>query len=176
MKKTLFLALSLALACAVTGLTAQEKKATTEKKAAPAKKTAAAKMEEHKMFKPSDIEWKDAPPALPAGAKLAVLDGDPGKPGYFAMRLKMPDGYKIMPHWHPNVERVTVISGTANIGMGDKFDDSKGDPMPAGTYAFMKPHVHHYFWAKGETEIQIQTIGPWKLVYVNPTDDPSKKK
>ena len=144
--------------------------------AAAEKKTGMAKMPEHSMYAPADIKWMDAPPVLPAGAKAAVLEGNPSKAGYFAMRLKFPDGYKIMPHWHPNVERFTVISGTANVGMGDKFDDSKGDKMPAGSYTFMKPKVHHYFWTKGETEIQISTIGPWKLVYLNPADDPSKKK
>ena len=170
MKKTPLLVLSLVLVCAVATLSAQEKRAASGKKAS------AEKMPEHQLFTPSSIKWADAPPILPPGAKTAVLDGDPGKAGYFAMRIKMPDGYKIMPHWHPNVERVTVISGTAHIGLGDTFDDSKGDAMPAGSYTSMRPHVHHYFWTTGETEIQISTIGPWKLVYIDPADDPSKKK
>jgi hypothetical protein len=170
MKRNLFAALALGLVCAVAALAAQEKKESSEKK------TSKSAMPEHKVFTPPDIQWKDAPPILPSGAKVAVLDGDPGKPEYFAMRIKMPDGYKILPHWHPNVERLTIISGTANIAMGDKFDESKGTAMPAGSYTFMRPKVHHYFWTKGETEIQISTIGPWKLVYINPADDPSKKK
>lgn len=138
------------------------------------KQMAASKLPDHQMYAPADIQWKDAPPILPAGAKAAVLDGDPGKPGYFAMRLKMPDGYRIMPHWHPNVERVTVVSGTLNLGFGDSFDQSKGHAMPAGTYGMMQPNVHHFAWTTGETEIQITTLGPWKLVYVNPNDDPSR--
>src|SRR6266545_3729170 len=125
MKKSLLIAFSLALVCVVADMSAQEKKA------APEKKTAETKMPEHQVSIPSDIQWKDAPPVLPAGAKIAVLDGDPAKAGYFAMRLKMPDGYKIMPHWHPNVERLTIISGTAHVGMGDKFDEGKGDAMPS---------------------------------------------
>ena len=164
---------ALVLAGAFLALGAPEEK----KPAAPAeKKMAAAKMPEHQVFTPSDIQWKDAPAVLPAGAKAAVLDGDPSKPGYFAIRLKFPEGYKVAPHWHPNVERVTVISGTLYIGMGDKFDESKGIEMPAGTYSTMRPKVHHFGWTKGGTEIQISTIGPWKLVYLNPADDPSKKK
>src|SRR6266508_5343227 len=79
--------------------------------AAPEKKLAAAKAPEHQMYSPADIKWTDAPPVLPAGAKAAVLEGDPAKPGYFALRLKLPDGDKIMPPWHPNVARPTVISG-----------------------------------------------------------------
>jgi hypothetical protein len=140
-----------------------------------AEKKGKAKMPEHTMYAPADIQWVDAPPIFPPGAKMAVLDGDAGKPGYFALRLKMPDGYKIMPHWHPNVERITVISGTVNMGLGDTFDQSKGHAMTAGTYGTIQPKVHHYAWTTGETELQITTLGPWKLVYVNPADDPSKK-
>lgn len=50
------------------------------------------------------------------------------------MRLKLPDGYRIPPHVHPKPERITVVSGTFNIGMGDTFDASKGAAMPAGTF------------------------------------------
>jgi hypothetical protein len=139
-----------------------------------AEKKGMAKMPEHTMYSPADIQWVDGPPILPPGAKMAVLEGDPSKPGYFAMRLKTPDGYKIMPHWHPNVERITVISGTLNMGLGDTFDESKGHAMTAGTYGTMQPKVHHYAWTTGETELQITTLGPWKLVYLNPADDPSK--
>ena len=110
----------------------------------------------------------------PPGAKVAVLEGDPSKPGYFAMRLKTPDGYKIMPHWHPNVERITVISGTLHMGRGDTFTETGAHAMTAGSYGTMQPRVHHYAWTEGETELQITTLGPWKLVYVNPADDPSK--
>lgn len=168
MKKAITAAATLALALAAL--------AYADEKAKSAGKAASAKPEAHAMYTPADIKWSDAPPVLPAGAKLAVLEGDPGKPGFFAMRLKMPGGYKIMPHWHPNVERLTVISGTISIGMGDSFDESKGHAMPPGTYATMRPKVHHFAWTKGETEIQLSTLGPWKLVYVNPADDPSKKK
>ncbi len=161
MRKALWVALVCVLICSV-GVVAAEKKA------------AAAKAPTHRVFTPADIQWKDAPPILPAGAKAAVLEGDPGKPGYFAMRLKTPDGYKIMPHWHPNVERVTVISGTLYIGVGDTFDETKGQQMGPGTYATMQPKMHHFAWTKGDTEIQLTTLGPWKLVYINPKDDPTK--
>jgi len=138
------------------------------------KSAAAENKPEHQVFTPAGIQWVDAPAPLPAGAKRAILEGDPNKSGYFAMRLRLPDGYKIMPHWHPNVERVTVISGTLYIGEGDAFDESKGQKMPAGTYSTMLPQIHHFGWVQGETELQIATIGPWKIVYINPADDPSK--
>ncbi len=140
-----------------------------------AKTTEAKKKAAHVMFTPGDIQWVDAPPTIPPGAKMALLEGDPSKAGYFAMRLKFPSGYKLMPHWHPNVERVTVISGTLHMGIGDTFSETGAHAMTAGTYGSMPPKVNHYAWAEGETEVQITTLGPWKLVYVNPADDPSKK-
>src|SRR5438045_1236260 len=60
---------------------------------------------EHRIYLPDQIKWTDSPPSLP-GVKMAVLDGDPTKPGPFCMRLRLPDGYRVMPHWHPMTERV----------------------------------------------------------------------
>ena len=84
----------------------------------------------------------------------------------------MPDGYRIMPHWHPTTENVTVISGTFHLGMGEKFDDTAGSEMPPGSFGFLGPRMKHYAWTTGETEVQVHGMGPFKLVYVNPADDP----
>lgn len=54
----------------------------------------------------------DAPAALPPGAKIAVLAGDPNKKGPFTNRLQTPAGYKVSPHTHSTTENITVISGT----------------------------------------------------------------
>lgn len=167
MKRMTGLGAALAIAVAFAALAFADEKVKTATKSAEAPAA-------HTMFTPSDIKWGEGPPSLPAGAKVAVLEGDPAKEGYFAMRLKAPAGYKIMPHWHPGIERVTVISGTFHIGLGDTFDESKGHAMPAGTYATMRPKTHHFAWSEGETELQITTLGPWKLIYVNPEDDPSR--
>src|ERR1041384_1667291 len=80
---------------------------------------------------PDGLKWHAGPPSLPKGAQIAVLEGDPGKEGPFVFRVKVPDGYRIPPHTHPKTERVTVISGTFNIGMGDKFNEKAGRAMPA---------------------------------------------
>lgn len=122
------------------------------------------------------IQWGAAPPMLPAGAQIAVLAGDPGKPGPFIFRLKFPDGYRIMPHWHPTAENVTVLSGEFHAAMGDKFDESSMVTLPPGSVAVLPAHHNHYGMAKGETVLQIHGTGPFKLVYVNPADDPSKGK
>ena len=142
----------------------------------------AAKKPAHKMAAPAakhvvlatgDMKWGDAPPTLPAGAKLAVLDGNPGKPGPYTIRLQLPDGYKVMPHWHPKTENLTIISGEFHLATGDKFDDAKGDAMAAGSFGVMPPHMHHYAWAKGETVVQLHGTGPFEIIYVNAADDPS---
>ena len=132
--------------------------------------------DEMALYAPSEVKWKDGPGSLPPGAKFAVLEGDPAKEGPFLMRLWMPDGYKIQPHMHPKVERITVISGTFNLGMGDKFDQSATRAMPTGTYGFWSAGMQHFAWTKGETVLQLHGIGPWTITYVNPADDPRVKK
>jgi quercetin dioxygenase-like cupin family protein len=125
---------------------------------------------------PDKINWVSAPPNLPAGAQIAVLAGNPGGPGPFVIRLKFPDGYKVMPHWHPTPENVTVVSGEFHVAMGDKWDDSKLQTLPTGSFVSVPTHHSHYAMAKGATEVQVHGNGPFKLIYVNPADDPSKKK
>ena len=128
---------------------------------------------EHVTLTPSELKWENAPPVFPAGAMVAQLEGDPSKPGPFTIRIKAPDGYKVMPHWHPTSEHLTIISGEFHLGMGDTFDDTKGKELPAGSYASMPAHMHHFAWLKGETIVQIHGMGPFKIIYINPADDPS---
>ncbi len=121
---------------------------------------------------PDKLEWKDGPPSLPKGAKIAILEGDPGKEGPFVFRVKAPDSYRIPPHTHPKMERVTVISGTFNIGMGKKFDQKATKAMTPGTYGYWEPGMEHFVWTKGETVAQFHGIGPWVIKYIDPKDDP----
>jgi len=125
---------------------------------------------------PDKIQWGPAPAVFPTGAQFAVLSGDPMKPGPFVVRIKTPDGYRIMPHWHPTAESVTVLSGEFHVGMGDKFDETSMTTLPAESLAVVPPHHNHYAMAKGETIVQVSSTGPFKLVYVNPADDPSKSQ
>jgi len=136
--------------------------------------THAAKMPDHGLTTPDMVKWGPAPPVFQSGAEMAVLVGNPNGAGIYTVRLKMPDGYKIMPHWHPTQENVTVISGTFHLGTGDTFDDTKGAEMPTGSFGFVGPNMHHYAWTTGETIVQVHGQGPFKLTYVNPADDPSK--
>ena len=124
-------------------------------------------------FTPEQMKWSPPPPFVAPGAQLAVLEGDPSaSSGDFTIRLKMPDGYKIAPHWHPKRENVTVISGTFKVGMGDKFDESKLMNFPAGSFAYLDPDMHHYATASGPTIVQVHGMSPLQFNYVNPADDP----
>ena len=132
---------------------------------------------EKNAFTPDTIQYGPAPPFLATGAQLAVLEGNPmAVSGDYTIRLKMPDGYRIAPHWHPKRENVTVISGTLKVGMGDTFEESGMMSFPAGSFAFLDPEMHHYAMAKGEVVIQIHGVSPLQLNYVNPDDDPGRKK
>ena len=130
---------------------------------------------EHKLISPQDINWGPAPSSLPPGAQAAVLYGDPGKEGQFAFRLKVPKGYHIAPHTHPNPEIVTVLSGTARLGMGATADHDKAQPVPAGGFFALSPGSAHYFFADEDTVLQLNSIGPWGINYVNPKDDPRQR-
>lgn len=131
---------------------------------------------EMSLYSAAETIWKDGPASLPAGAKVAVLEGDPAKEGFFTMRLWLPDGFKIPPHWHPRVEHVTVLSGTFNIGMGEQFDQTATRPMPPGTFGFWPAEMRHFAWTKGETIVQLHGTGPWMINYVNSSDDPRTPK
>jgi len=125
-------------------------------------------------FTPDQVKYGPAPPFMPPGAQLAVLEGDPmASTGDFTIRLKMPDGYKIAPHTHPHRENVTVLSGTLKVGMGDQFDASKMMSFSAGSFAYLDPTMHHYAAASGETVIQVHGMAPVTFNYINPADDPS---
>jgi quercetin dioxygenase-like cupin family protein len=128
--------------------------------------------EGHTMVLPNKIEWKDAPPALPPGAKTAVLEGDPSKAGPFTMRIQMPKGYKIQPHTHPAAEHVTVLQGKFQMGLGDKWDDKALHDIPVGGFAVMQVGTKHFAACKQACTVQLHGIGPWGITYVNPADDP----
>ena len=128
----------------------------------------------HTMVTPNDLKWADVP-SLPPGAKIAVIEGPLTEAGPITFRLKFPAGYKVPAHWHPAVEHVTVISGTLNMGTGDKLDEAKTMALPTGSMAIMQPKTNHFAWTKDETIVQVHGIGPWGVTYVNPSDDPRKK-
>ena len=129
------------------------------------------------IFTPDSIAWGPAPPVVQPGAQFVVLEGDPlASSGDYTLRLKMPDGYRIAPHWHPKRENVTIISGTFKVGMGDTFNEAKMAAFPAGSFAYLDPQMHHYAMASGEVVVQVHGQAPFQFNYVNPADDPGRTK
>lgn len=161
---TAVLAASAALGLALAA--APPRSASSSDKAAPT----------HIMKNASELQWGDAPPELPAGIKATVLEGDPSKDGFFAMRIKIPAGTVIAPHFHPKDERLTVLEGSFQLGMADKVDDSKLQTFTTGSYVSMPGGMHHFAKAKTDVVLQLATIGPWGITYLNPADDPRNAK
>jgi len=129
-----------------------------------------------RLYPPTTIEWKAGPAALPAGAKMAVLEGDPTKEGPFVVRFQFPDGYHVPPHTHPKTERVTVISGTLALATGAALDRASARKLPAGSFGYWPAGMKHTAWSEGDTVIQLHGVGPWQINYVNPADDPRNAK
>src|SRR6266540_3977312 len=129
---------------------------------------------DHVMVSPKDLQWTDVP-SLPPGAKIAVIEGPMNEAKPFTVRLKFPANYRIPAHSHPAIEHVTVISGTFNMGSGDKLDQKKTKALSAGSVVIMQPKTNHFGWTKTETVVQLHGVGPWGVTYVNPADDPRKK-
>ena len=123
---------------------------------------------------PGTLEWGRQPPGLPDGARVAVVRGDPSKAGPFTIRLDLPDGYDVKPHWHPTSERIRVLEGSLLVGEGREWSDAGLHRLRSGQETTMAARHPHYVQAKGKTMLEIRSTGPFEITYVNPTDDPRK--
>src|SRR5688572_8857762 len=138
--------------------------------------TQAQAAEAHHTIVPADeVKWGAAPPSLPPGAQAAALLGSPGKEGPFVLRLRFPSGFTIPPHRHSKDEFVTVLAGTFVVGAGEKLDRAAAKQLPAGSFVDLPAGMPHYAWAEGETVVQINGIGPFDVLYIDPKDDPRKQ-
>src|SRR5262245_46989238 len=133
--------------------------------------TPSAEAPAHMMVIPGDLNFTDVA-SLPAGAKGAVIEGPMTEAVPFTFRLKLPANYKLPAHWHPAIEHVTVLSGTFNMGTGDKLDPSHSKALSPGSVAIIQPKTHIYAWTKEETVVQLHGVGPRAATYVQPADDP----
>jgi len=129
---------------------------------------------QHQLVQPSALKWSPVP-SLPPGAQIAVIEGPMNEAVPFTVRLKFPANYRIPPHWHPAVERVTVLSGTFHLGQGEQFDPAKAEAIQAGGIVVMPAGMRHYALTTGETIVQLHGTGPWGVTYVNPADDPRSR-
>jgi len=123
------------------------------------------------------MKWMDGPAVgLPAGAKLAVVKGDPSQAGDFAVRIRFPANYTVPPHHHPADEKVSVKSGgPLTYGMGDKVNPASAGTLNKGYHITMQSGMNHWASAAAATEIEVSGTGPFQIVYVNPKDDPRAK-
>ena len=128
----------------------------------------------HAMVRPDELKWSDMP-TLPPGAKVAIIEGPLNEAVPFIVRLRLPANYEIPAHWHPWIEHASVITGTLNMGMGDKLDRARTQALPAGSVAVIQPKTNHYSWTDVETIVQVHGVGPLVIHYVNPAGDPRNK-
>lgn len=126
----------------------------------------------HVTVSPDQVAWKPGPPTLPAGAEFAVLHGNPAEEGQFVLRLKFPANYRIPPHMHPKEEHVTVISGAFSIGTGEEFNRESLSVLEPGSFVRIPVGMAHFAWTDRETVVQLNSIGPFGVTYVNPKEDP----
>jgi quercetin dioxygenase-like cupin family protein len=119
-----------------------------------------------------DIDWKPFS-AFPPSVRLAVVVGNPTETAPYVIRVKVPNGVKLMPHRHPEDRIYTVISGIFYIGLGDSFDAEKLEAYPPGAVIILPGDTAHFHWAKsGEYITQVSAIGPLGISYLKLEDDP----
>jgi quercetin dioxygenase-like cupin family protein len=122
------------------------------------------------------VHFAAGPPTLPKGVELAVLVGDPGNPGPFVLRVKIPANTVIAPHTHATAENLTVISGPLFHQMGQTLNKKVGDELANGGFVYLPANMPHSVWTAGEAaEVQVTGTGPFGVNYVNAADDPSKQ-
>ncbi|HKH94780.1 MAG TPA: cupin domain-containing protein [Gemmatimonadaceae bacterium] len=124
----------------------------------------------------SALRWGPAPPSLPAGARMAVVSGNPNAPGPFTIRLDLPSGFTVAPHFHPVDEHQTLISGRIGHGMGDTIDEKSVKWLRPGQSVTLPANAHHYVRTRGRTLVSVSAMGPFKVTYVNPRDDPRERQ
>ena len=118
------------------------------------------------------LVWGPPPPALPSGSRVAVVSGDPAKPGPFTIRIDMPPDYTVRPHYHPAMETVRLLEGTLHLGQGPKWDEQAFKAVAPDQPVSMPAKQPHFVHAASRVLIEVQSTGPFEVTYVNPKDDP----
>jgi hypothetical protein len=101
---------------------------------------------------PDQIPWG---PVNAAGAQVAVVVGDPSKPGFYMVYNKWTKGNHFShPHFHPNDRYIVVLKGTWWVGTGPKWDPEHGSvAMPAGSFVTHFGKQVHWDGAKDEDAV-----------------------
>lgn len=117
---------------------------------------------------PEAVQWAPGSATMPPGTQIAVLEGDPKAKKWFTIRLKVPAGSVMKPHWHPRDERVTVISGQAAVGFGATVDAAAVTRFGPGSFYINPANSPHYLLFSEETVLQATGVGPWEIHFVEP--------
>jgi quercetin dioxygenase-like cupin family protein len=119
-----------------------------------------------------DAQWTTFA-AYPPSVRLAILVGDPTKPGPYTIRVRVPGGIKMMPHKHPEDRVYTVISGVFYVGLGEQFDEHQLTAFAPGSVVVLPGNQAHFHWAKsGEYVAQVTALGPLGFDYIDPDNNP----
>lgn len=102
----------------------------------------------------------------PGNYQMAVLYGDPSKPGFWAIRMKLPANWAFPPHYHPARENVTVIYGTFYAGLGTRVDRAHATAFHPGSFISIPANVRHYAFTKYPAIIDLSGTAPLKDVMV----------
>ena len=152
----------------------------------PAKENPARASSGSMIVEPGSEKWGDIPAAAMVGTpsveiggtlRVAIIQGDPMTAGHtYTLRLSCTDGAKIAPHWHPTTENVTVIKGSAAVGMGSKWDDAALKDVPTGGFFGAGPRMRHFAECKGDTILQVHGVAPFVINFVGPDESQPAKK
>ena len=124
----------------------------------------------------SYLNWSPAPDMFPPGAMYAVVQGNPSVAAeMFTVRLRFPNSYVLPPHTYPTDTHLTVLRGAFSVGLGAVFSADALTLLQAGDFVIAPRNIAHFASACGITEVQLHAIGPLRLAFVNPADDPTKK-
>lgn len=122
------------------------------------------------------LTWGPPPPGIPAGARVAVVSGDPSKAGPFTIRVDMPPDYTIRPHYHPTKEELRLLEGTLHVGQGSKWDEKSMKAMAVGTPWTAAAKQPHFLHTASRVMLEVQGTGPFAITYLDPKDDPRTGK
>ena len=127
----------------------------------------------HGVVTPDQLVWK---PLIP-GVEMAVVSGDPDKEGgLYVIRIRAKEEVKVLPHWHPTDEHITVLAGSLLIARGDKFDASKLIEMKLGGHSVMPAMMPHFGLHKAGNVVEVYGEGPFAPHFVNKEEEPNRAK
>ena len=85
-----------------------------------------------------NLKWTPCPPLFAEGCRIAVLRGDPAKPGVDVF-FQVPGGYTITPHSHTSAERMVLVGGELEV----TYQGRSPIVLQTGQYAYGPAKAPH---------------------------------